>query len=362
VMKWLDLTRDGSESHEDERKAFAIIANLPRRVLVVSFSSFAVPAVLSVFGMFFLFDDFKLYNATLMLIAILSGAALTAIVEGFLFKRWLVPLRSRLAGALDNPMERSELTEPLSLVTKLQTVILVCTLIPVIFVGLVGQTRSSIPVEELVHVLHDEVLAETLEIASANPQLDLIEIAAQHESGALATSLAVLDLQAGSVDFGDPDLLEAAEWASILEAAGDAGAGGQLDSNNLHAWQQSNDGRYALIVASPREGLVGTRGGLLPIFIGLVVGCVLLALGIGWLVAQEVGGATRRLGHAADRMASGDLRRSDVFESEDELGILGRAFDARSTCNSLQVRADSLVVEGPGPQARPHTLTSPRET
>jgi methyl-accepting chemotaxis protein len=368
VMTWLDLEREGDASHDDARKAFEVVNNLSRRVLSLGFLFFVVPASISVAAMFYWFNDFRIYNAFLMMIAVVSAATLSAIIEGFVMKRWLIPVRSKLALMIQDPMERSELTQPLSLVLKLQVVITACTLIPVIFVGLVGQTRSSIPVENMVYSLQQETLTRSLEAeASAatnalereprqnmaettahlvRSDTSLGEIAERNLGEAVPISIAVFDLEDGAVVFGRKDLLMPSEWEAILDSEQVSGRGTQLDSENLYSWIRSEDERHALIAVSRRAALVGDRGGLLPIFLGLVGGCTLLALGIGWLVAQEVGGATLRLGHVADRMASGDLTRSDIYESEDELGILGRAFDAMSSALRKSVGDVAETADG----------------
>ena len=52
---------------------------------------------------------------------------------------------------------------------------------------------------------------------------------------------------------------------------------------------------------------------------------------LAWLLARDVSRATEALRGEAERLSSGDLRRGEVYESEDELGELSRSFEAMAS-------------------------------
>jgi hypothetical protein len=140
IRDWLDDPGAGDASIETCRAAYESVVNLPTRVLVLSFAMFTLPAGLSVCGFMAWFPELGAEHAVLMSVSVVSAAGLSLIVEGALLKRWLSPVRAELALAVPNPMKRSELTRPVSLLAKLQVAIAICTLVPVV---LPGQTRST---------------------------------------------------------------------------------------------------------------------------------------------------------------------------------------------------------------------------
>ena len=102
-----------------------------------------------------------------------------------------------------------------------------------------------------------------------------------------------------------------------------------------------------LVAVSAWEPL---RGDVTPMRVelaGLLVGAVLLTAALAWLLAQDVSRATAVLRGEAERLASGDLRRGEVYECEDELGELARSFEAmasslRATVGRVSEAADRV--------------------
>ena len=83
-----------------------------------------------------------------------------------------------------------------------------------------------------------------------------------------------------------------------------------------------------LVAVSAWEPLRGDVTSMRIELAGLLVGAVLLTASLAWLLAQDVSRATEALRGEAERLSSGDLRRGEVYESEDELGELSRSFEA----------------------------------
>lgn len=162
VTDWLDhrhsVSAESDSADTDvQRSAFAAVVNLPLRVVSISFFLFVVPASLVDRALLVWFEEFQLYHASLMFVAIVFAAGLTSIIEGAVLKHWLENVRAQLTLTIADPMLRSELARPLSLATKLQVVITLCMLVPVIFAALVGYTRSTIPAEAFANSLQSEL-------------------------------------------------------------------------------------------------------------------------------------------------------------------------------------------------------------
>ncbi|MDT7571035.1 MAG: hypothetical protein QOE05_1209 [Actinomycetota bacterium] len=100
---------------------------------------------------------------------------------------------------------------------------------------------------------------------------------------------------------------------------------------------------YAVLVALPQA-----RGpGVLVLTIAILLGAVLLAAAIAWLLARATTRPLEELGEAAARIASGDLDSSIVVRSRDEVGRLAETFndmteDLRTYVRALEASRDEL--------------------
>jgi diguanylate cyclase (GGDEF)-like protein len=100
---------------------------------------------------------------------------------------------------------------------------------------------------------------------------------------------------------------------------------------------------FAVLVALPQA-----RGpGVLALTIAVLLGAILLAAGIAWLLARATTRPLEELGVAAARIASGDLETSIEVRSGDEVGRLAETFnhmtaDLRTYVRALEASRDEL--------------------
>ena len=100
---------------------------------------------------------------------------------------------------------------------------------------------------------------------------------------------------------------------------------------------------YAVLVALPQA-----RGpSLVLLTIAILLGAVLLASGIAWLLARATTRPLEELGEAAARIASGDLDATIEVRSRDEVGLLAETFndmtdDLRTYVRALEASRDEL--------------------
>ena len=81
----------------------------------------------------------------------------------------------------------------------------------------------------------------------------------------------------------------------------------------------------------------------------LVAGSLVFSITVSWFLARDISGPAATLCEAAQRLGAGDLRQVAVIETEDEMGQLGRAFEAmglslRDTISELLGSADRLEI------------------
>ena len=119
-----------------------------------------------------------------------------------------------------------------------------------------------------------------------------------------------------------------------------------LRGEHVFAWLALPDQRI-LLALSPAERLQLDQSALWIVFALLLLVSTGIAAALAWLLAQDVSRATAALRGEAERLASGDLRRGEVYESEDELGELSRSFEAmasslRATVGRVSEAADRV--------------------
>ena len=104
---------------------------------------------------------------------------------------------------------------------------------------------------------------------------------------------------------------------------------------------QAADGRpIVALVASTPTTLVGqTRDSLYRTLFLIALGGTLLALLLASVVGDRIGGGLRRLTVAAEGIQRGDLAVRARLDTDDEVGVLGRAFDSMATSIEGQTAA-----------------------
>jgi diguanylate cyclase (GGDEF)-like protein len=100
---------------------------------------------------------------------------------------------------------------------------------------------------------------------------------------------------------------------------------------------------YAVLVSLPEA----SGPGVLVLSIAILLGAILLAAGIAWLLARATTRPLEELGEAAARIASGDLDTAIVVRSRDEVGRLAETFnemtdDLRTYVRALEASRDEL--------------------
>jgi methyl-accepting chemotaxis protein len=157
--------------------------------------------------------------------------------------------------------------------------------------------------------------------------------------------VAILDL----VTDGNRSGLMAHEIASIrseVDSGARTGDSMVLRSANAFAWRSLGGSRF-LVARTPADALALDAGRILTLFAVLLVIATLVGWALARLLAGDVVSSVAVLRREAERMASGDLRRGDSFESEDEMGELSRAFarmvtSLRTTVSRVAEAADRI--------------------
>jgi methyl-accepting chemotaxis protein len=284
--------------------------------------------------------------AGIMLAASTSGGFMMTVFHYFVFKRLLAPVGDAFAAELREPELRASLGIFLPISRKLGVSITGVTLVTVIFAVLLAQVHSKRPIESHATGIQARYLAELAGELAGGGDAVLARAGLRASRLGIAEWTGLIEPETGLVVAGDLGPLLEDELRSVRELGLEHGNSNGFDSPHLLAWQQLDDGRV-LIALSSWESVAHSQTDSRFVFGVLLLLSGVLALSLAYLLADDVSRATRALRGEAERLASGDLRRGRVFESEDELGELSRSFEGmaqslRETVGRVAQAADRV--------------------
>ncbi len=319
LVRWLDLEANGTATAEDDLRAFAASIDVVREVLLSSFilwpaGALAVALTLKAWVSTVTGSDV----GTLLLAGALGGAVSSPFVT-FLFKRDVAPIRARLARTIADPEQRARAARPLPLAWKLQATVLITTVVPVVAMLSIAQRQVGFAVASVVHEQQRQWLDGRIDQSPAALSL------ASSPISATDGSFGLYDAETGSLLGGrGPD----GEHPVLPDGWDDnGGEGARVEGGRYLSWRKSSDGRHVLVATLRASALPARAVSATPELLGLLALALLVSCASAWIVASDLSGGLSALRAEADRIAEGALDRPNVFESEDELGDLGRAFD-----------------------------------
>jgi methyl-accepting chemotaxis protein len=336
VADWLESGPAPAPARVAE--AFARVVDLPRQIALVGAAGWIVPVTVVAVAMDLRWPQWGGFETGVLLASGVAAGFVTGSFMIFVVKRSTAPVRLALAESLPDSVERGALVRTLGLRTKLLVSVVGVTVVSASFSVLLAHATAVRAIHAVAIDWQQQLLASG---ARSDPQ-------AGAASGA---PLRVVEL-----DLAGPEarrLLEPRVVAQLREEIARGADGGDsrgMPTRAVFAWRRTGaTGERIALAALPRDAF--------PIDvsrIGLVFGLLLVvstgvAMGLSWLLAGDLSGATEALRGEAERLASGDLRRGRVFESEDELGGLGRSFEGmagwlRETVGRVAGAADRVEL------------------
>jgi methyl-accepting chemotaxis protein len=285
--------------------------------------------------------------------AAVTGGFVSSLLVFFVVKRLTAGLRDAWAARIGDPEERAALVLRIPLAAKLGVGTCAIVVVTVFFTVLLAYTESARPVERYATSVQQRLLQHELAgLARAeDPAPALEETRALLRDLGVAGEILIVSRRDAAVLDGPAEALDAAELRLVARAEG-GGDSGAIDSDHVFAWVPLDADR-AVVAVLPRGVLAHGLSPARARFAGLFVFVMVVALGGSWLLSADVSRAIESLRSQADRIASGDLRSSQVRESEDETGDLARSFagmarSLRTTVGHLAEaarRADSAAAE-----------------
>jgi methyl-accepting chemotaxis protein len=289
--------------------------------------------------------DYRLFS---LFVSATLGALIAGAVAFFMTKRMLSDIRSVLAGEIDDPVERATLVTMTSLVRKMQYVVLGAVLGTALLVVSLGQSRASFMVTTAAQDWQVTVLTSLapMVLGGASVEKGLDALLPDSTITPYPAHFGILDpTRLLDIDGRLPEHL-AAHVARALEAGKETGRSPANSSVGAVAWRTLADGRVLVSMQLGDPSSEVFRGFYFTLVLAMILSLG-ASLGVAYLMADDFRRGTRALVADAERMASGDLRSGNGWEAEDEMGVLGRAFERmngalRETIRGVAEAADRV--------------------
>ncbi len=264
---------------------------------------------------------------SVILVAVVSGAVLSAGFLFFLAKNAFEEVREGLGLRFEDTDERARVVVGLPLASKVQFVVLGAVVTTLLLTVSLAWSRSTAAVDAQAMEWQQRVLVAISAKMRMSSFMDA-RLAVLPADAVLPHEVDLVVLREGqdvtTVPLGRDGSV--ADLTAIALAPEHVGGTASLVDGQVVSWKRLPDGR-TLVAAIDRDDLelgFGAFGFVLAL-LALLTGGV--AIGLGWLLSKDIRRAAEVLQAEAERLASGDLRRGRVWEAEDEMGGLGRAFE-----------------------------------
>ncbi len=348
VREAVDADAAGGLDGARLRRAFAAAVRFPVHGIFFTLAAWVGAGVMIPSLMLVRYPDFPTGASVAVFVFMAGGGVSCAVFTYLLDRRMVEGLRDRWASQLRDPAERQQLVRPLTLGRKLRVSLTGLILSTALLAAVVSDMLSQRPIEAYATRIQTGYL-ERMATRIDGPGDPILNIAREdHEELGIGAELIVVNRHDGSIADGPEDALTESERAWIVRGGGVGANSMGFESTHAFAWVPIEvDEDHVLVTVIERGELTGdlTETRLL---LGLLA-FFLAAVGLAWahFLARDVGTTASRLRSEAERIASGDLTKGAVVESEDELGELARAFERmagslRATVGRVAGAADGV--------------------
>jgi len=324
ILEYLNSPDPGAVSREVRLAAFGVVTDLPRRQFFGSLGLWLVFGFPSSLCVYLAFDDFSLDSMIVLVTAITSGGLLSSVIGFFAVKNNLKQIRTALARGLPDPELRRSVVRPVSVRAKLFVSTSGLILVTLIFGVSVTNARGKLAIERFVNEAQVAILDDVLAAMDEGAPLDGAIDAARGSARGVVQQFAIVDLErAGAEALDVPPLVEA-EIRAVLERP--SGHSTKLDTANAFAWKPlPGDTGEVLVAIKPLKSLDGGFLESQRAFLALITVALVAAVLIARFVSGDFASAIDTLRGDVRRIAEGDLRTEQTYESEDDLGDLARS-------------------------------------
>jgi len=348
IATFLNRCSEDRASDEDCRAGFAAILDLPRNLAMVGAATWFAIGGMTAVSMALRFKRFGSIESAIVVIAGMTAGFVAGCLLFYLVKREGDDIRASLSAKIPDPDVRSAQFKPISLRSKI-----IC--------GAVGIAGVPMAVALVFFSVKMDAGVQDFTLRWQNGVLDALVYQLDEQELGSATSSVLGDestlaapLDVTLLDFSAPNAAARGsldpQLVSEIKAERrdgiERGGRGSRPLGRVFSWR-ALEGGSVLVVSTPLRALESEAGRTWIVFVGILVAATALGIGLAWLLSSDIVQGLGQLRADAARMASGDLRRGRVFDSEDEIGQLSRSFESmaeslRSSLSRIFGAADQL--------------------
>lgn len=338
VSEWLDIVARGQATVDESGTAFTAVMALPVRAAIACSVGWLISAIVTCVGMTIVSLGWGLTESGMFCAAAITMALAVGILNSLLLKMHVAGIREALVSEIPDPSRRHRLVRTLALRPKLSATIGGLALVPVVIAALLSVDSGRSSVEEFATGWQAHLLES---LPAVGPGVDLDAARRLLERSPIAVPVQLGLLPEVESDLGPHLAAQIRKDISLGQTQGDSRG---LPSDIVFSWRLLSN-RDVVLAYSPSALMAfgGAEHGVA--FVLLLILSVGLALLAAKLIADDVSRAIDSLRGEADRLASGDLRPGQVFESEDEMGELGRSFQAMASSLCVTVHRVSAAAD-----------------
>jgi methyl-accepting chemotaxis protein len=329
ITTFLDHCSEDRVADEDCPAGFAATLDLPRSLAVVATASWLATGGLTAVSMALRYRSFGTAESAIVVIA---GLIAGFVAGGILFcalKREVEEIRVALTAKIPNPEVRRAQLKPISLRSKIIGGAVGMAAAPMIVALVFFSVKMGAGIQDFTMRWQNGVLDELVD------RLDEQELSAATASvlgdeSTLAAPMNVMLLDFSAPKVGERGRLDAqlvAEIRAERESGAERGSRGSRLLERVFSWR-ALEGGSVLVVSTPLRALEFETSRIWIAFAGLLAVAVVIGGVLAWMMSTDIIRSLGQLSTEVARMASGDLRRGRVSDSEDEIGELSRSFES----------------------------------
>ena len=348
IAIFLDRSSEDRVADDDCRAGFRAALDLPRSLAVTATVGWLATGGLTAASMAIRFESFSMTDSAVVVIAGLIAGFVSGGILFFAIKRELEEIRVALAAKIPDPTVRRSQLRPISLRGKMICGAVGITAVPMIVTLVFFSVKMSEGTVDFAMRWQGGILG-ALASRIDEQGLDAATSSVIGDRSALAAPVDVTSLNFSVPDANARGTLDAELAAEIeieRESGMDHGSRVSRRIGRVFSWRTLEGGRV-LAVSTPLHALeIGTTRTWIA-FASLLAIAIAIGGVLAWMVSSDIIRGLGQLNAEVARMASGDLRRGRVFDSEDEIGDLSRSFESmgeslRSALSRIFGAADQL--------------------
>ncbi len=369
IATFLDAENPRELSKAQLHEAFQAAMNVVWKMLITYFVTWWGAAIFVDTVLLIKSEIFQFFDAGLVIAGCISASFVSQICGFYILKNIFSPVRRAIAEYIPDPDERDSLVASMSMQRKLvfSTVgLIACSTA----FGVALAQKEAMRNAEHHSLVQQQKILEEVEV-QFNDGVLIAELLSDLLSSAFASQYSYLVLDANGEAVPDPfGLPRPSELNPLLDeeleiihraaAQADRGDSSVYDMQNFFSWVRLSPEGPLLIMHVPAVEAGGDIATVRLDFAVLILIVMMVSGLAAWFLAADVSESVAELSKELEKIAAGDLSPREKFESEDELGRLGRLIDSttialRSTVSQVTQAAAGLdqtanqineVVEG----------------